>query len=144
MKHMMLSLLCMATLTGCELFRTKPEIEIQTRLVPITVYQPERPDGVNLEDVKFHVLTEENMDEKLAELRQLQGSIVLFAITPKDYENLAWNMQELRRYIRQSGEIILYYENATTVPDGENVDEWLERNQEQQRRQLQELESQEE
>ena len=34
------------------------------------------------------------------------------AISVKDYENLAINIAELRRYIEQQTEIILYYENA--------------------------------
>jgi len=34
----------------------------------------------------------------------------------KDYENLALNIAELRRYIDQQGEIIVYYEKAVTEP----------------------------
>jgi len=32
----------------------------------------------------------------------------------KDYENLALNIADLRRYINQQGEIIVYYEEAVT------------------------------
>jgi len=32
----------------------------------------------------------------------------------KDYENLALNISELKRYINQQGEIIVYYEKAVT------------------------------
>jgi hypothetical protein len=33
-------------------------------------------------------------------------------VTPKGYENLSVGMQELRRYILQQKEIIVYYETA--------------------------------
>ena len=36
-------------------------------------------------------------------------------MTPQDYENMAFNLQELRRYIRQQKEIIIYYRDATKV-----------------------------
>ena len=36
------------------------------------------------------------------------------AVTPKGYENLSLGMQELRRYILQQKEIIVYYEKAIT------------------------------
>tara|TARA_B100000900_G_scaffold415740_2_gene446936 strand:+ start:1914 stop:2036 length:123 start_codon:yes stop_codon:yes gene_type:complete len=32
----------------------------------------------------------------------------------KDYENLALNISELKRYINQQDEIIVYYEKAVT------------------------------
>ena len=49
-------------------------------------------------------------------------------MTPPDYENMAYNLQELRRYIRQQKEIILYYRKATEVAD--EAEEWLEKNEE--------------
>ena len=45
-------------------------------------------------------------------LRQRMVQIVIFAISVKDYENLANNFAELRRYIEQQKQIILYYEAA--------------------------------
>jgi len=32
----------------------------------------------------------------------------------RDYENLALNIAELRRYINQQNEVIIYYEEAVT------------------------------
>tara|TARA_B100001057_G_scaffold8474_1_gene7822 strand:- start:9584 stop:9709 length:126 start_codon:yes stop_codon:yes gene_type:complete len=32
----------------------------------------------------------------------------------KDYENLALNIADIKRYLQQQGEIILYYEQAVT------------------------------
>jgi len=35
-------------------------------------------------------------------------------LSMKDYENLALNIAEIKRYLQQQGEIILYYEQAVT------------------------------
>jgi len=38
----------------------------------------------------------------------------------KDYENLALNLADLRRYINQQNEVIIYYEKAVKEePEGE-------------------------
>ena len=38
----------------------------------------------------------------------------------KDYENLALNIADIKRYLEQQGEIILYYEKAVTDEGVEN------------------------
>jgi hypothetical protein len=102
-------------------------VQIITREVPQRIYQPPAPNSVQLEDVSWFVITEENFDEQIARLQNLQGAgWVIFAITPQDYENLAYNFQEMRRYIRQQGEVIIYYREATDPGDAA---EWQEENQ---------------
>lgn len=58
------------------------------------------------------------------------GTYVLFGLTPQDYENMAYNLQELRRYVRQQKEIILYYRQATQGDADTDSEDWLERNEE--------------
>jgi hypothetical protein len=41
---------------------------------------------------------------------------------------MAYNLQEIRRFIRQQKEIILYYRAATDAAD--DAEEWLEKNDE--------------
>ena len=38
---------------------------------------------------------------------------MVMALTPVGYESMAHNLQEMRRFIRQQKEIILYYRVAT-------------------------------
>ena len=74
----------------------------------------ERPKAVKFPPVDWYVVTEENLEEKLAELEANTGNIVFFAITPKGYENLALGIAEKRRYIKDTQAIIGYYEEALT------------------------------
>ena len=41
------------------------------------------------------------------------GDIVFVAMTVDDYELMAYNTQEIKRYINQLGEVIIYYRNVT-------------------------------
>ena len=45
------------------------------------------------------------------------GDIVFFAMTVDDYELMSYNTQEIKRYINQLGEVIVYYRNVTVNDD---------------------------
>lgn len=54
------------------------------------------------------------LDRFLDDIKVANGGDVLFvATTVKDYELMSANVQELRRYIRELGEVIVYYRNVT-------------------------------
>ena len=95
------------------------QIEYVERTIPI---QP-RPTPVSLYDLDFYAVTEENLDEFLERFEKENGDIVFFAISVPDYENIALNMGELRRFIEQQQSIILYYEENANRK--EEVDEEL-------------------
>lgn len=79
-----------------------------------------RPKPLQLNDTRVFVVTEENFDEFVKEFREIYGDVAFVALSMKDYENLAINIADLRRYINQQGEIIVYYEKAVTEePDGD-------------------------
>ena len=61
------------------------------------------------------------LDRFLDEVKKKNnGDIVFFAISVEDYELMAYNMQELRRYIREVQEVVVYYRNVT-LPNGEQA-----------------------
>jgi hypothetical protein len=76
---------------------------------------------VQLNDVKIYVVTRENYEEFLAEFEKKNGQTAYIAISVKDYENLSLNFAELRRYIEQQKQIIVYYEKA--VSPNSNADD---------------------
>lgn len=76
-----------------------------------------RPKPINLTDTRLYVVNEDNLEEFLKEFEDVNGNRAFVAFSVKDYENLALNIAELRRYIKQQGEIILYYEEAVTSQD---------------------------
>ena len=59
------------------------------------------------------------MDRFLDEMKELNnGDVVFVATTVGDYKVMAEDMQELKRYIKQLGEVIIYYRDVT-MPNGE-------------------------
>ena len=54
------------------------------------------------------------LDRFMDEMKdQNKGDILFVATTVGDYKVMATNMQELRRYIRELGEVVVYYEEVT-------------------------------
>ena len=121
-----LFLLLLSSLTACSLF-SKPEkvvvtqVEYVERTIPI---QP-RPKPVTLYDIEFYAVTKENIDEFIERFEKAEGSLVFFAISVPDYENIALNMGELRRFIESQTAIIVYYEENANPKKVEETDEEL-------------------
>ena len=80
------------------------------------------PKPLQLSDTRVFVVTKDNFEEFEKEFTELYGDLAFVALSMKDYENLALNISELKRYINQQGEIIVYYEKAVTgEPDGNKI-----------------------
>ena len=98
--------------SGCSLLRPEPKIVTVTNTVKTTVPIVAQPKAVRLNDVKIYVVSKENYEEFVKEFEAKNGADAYIAISVKDYENLSLNFAELRRYIEQQKQIIVYYENA--------------------------------
>jgi len=70
-----------------------------------------------LNDVTIYVVSKSNYEDFVAEFEKKNGGDAYIAISIKDYENLSLNFAELRRYIEQQKQIIIYYENAVKPED---------------------------
>lgn len=104
-------------LTGCLGRTPEPTVVTETEYLEQNIPIQERPEKVNFPPVDWFVVTEENLEEKLAELQDSTGNIVFFSITPKGYENLAIGIGDLRRYIKEQQAIIAYYEESLSTPE---------------------------
>jgi hypothetical protein len=93
-------------------------LTIDTKPIVIPIEKPDDPAMVRMEPVSFRVVNKDNLTQFIAELTKLQGSnnIVFIAITTTDYENLALNLADLKRYISQQKAIIVYYKTVTATP----------------------------
>ena len=76
-----------------------------------------RPKSCSLEDRENPDWPEgyTYLDRFLDEMKEQNGGEVLFvATTIGDYKVMAEDMQELKRYIKQLGEVVIYYREVTT------------------------------
>ena len=67
-----------------------------------------------MNDVYFYVVTEDTFDEFKERFTKENGDLLFYAMSVRDYENIALNMAELKRFIDQQQQIIVYYEKAVT------------------------------
>ena len=116
-------LLLTLLLSSCGYLR-KPEKEIVVQTVEVQKIIPVQPQPkpVDMIDVKFYVVTEENYEEFKEKFMKTNNDYVFYVVSVHDYENLAFNMAELYRYIRQQKEIMIYYEKAVKVKPEEKVE----------------------
>jgi len=77
------------------------------------IMQPVMPREIDLKDPYWYVVSEKNIEEFLARVEKEQGQVVFFAMSVPDYELMAYNMQELKRYIRELKEVVVYYRTVT-------------------------------
>ena len=105
------SLLLLVSLSSCS-WKPEKEVVVQTKIVKPVIEIKERPKGVKMLPVKFYVVTQKNYEEFKERFKKENGDFVFYAMSVPSYENLALDMAELRRYIEQQKEIIIYYEKA--------------------------------
>ena len=114
---MKLSLLLLLLLvSGCSMLGSKrdiPEVkpvEVVTVVKKAPMYHPPLPSNISAVPVEWTVLNPELMQEYLDDLNDGNAPTnVWYALTTKGYENLSTNMAEVKRYLRQSLNILKYY-----------------------------------
>ena len=99
--------------SSCSLVPSKKEVQITTKAIERTIIQPVMPREIDLKEPYWYVVSDKNIDEFLARVEKDQGQIVFFAMSVPDYEIMAYNMQELKRYIRELKEVVVYYRKVT-------------------------------
>ena len=111
-------LLASLTLMGCSLM-PEPKVVTVTNTVKTVVPIVAHPKKVQLNDVRIYVVSKINYDTFVKEFESKNGADSYVALSIKDYENLSLNFAEVKRYILQQKQIIIYYENAVSPPGDE-------------------------
>ena len=124
------------------------EVEIITKPIRIDIVQPVLPRAIDLKEPRWYVVSDakviENclkneegksdcklgredlypegythLDKFIDSIKKRHGGDVVFvAMSIADYEMMSYNTQEIRRYINQLGEVIVYYRNVTLNDEG--------------------------
>ena len=91
-------------------------LEVSAKPIERQIAQPVLPRELDLKEPYWYVVSEKNIDEFMARVEKDQGQLVFFAMSVPDYELMAYNMQEIKRYIKDLKEVVVYYRRVTT-PD---------------------------
>ena len=111
--------------SGCSYFKNPLKtIEIKTVEVERVIPIQNRPKPMSMNDIHFYVVTEDTFEDFKQRFLKENGDFLFYALSVRDYETLALNMAEIKRYILQQKEIIIYYEKAVApTPKVEEKDE---------------------
>ena len=99
---------------SCSLIPTK-QIEVTAKPLDRKIVQPIMPREIDLQEPRWIVITPENWEDQLAMIEQQEGELVFLAMTVPDYEIMAYNMQEIKRYISELKDVVVYYREVTTT-----------------------------
>ena len=100
----------MVLLTSC----ATRQIEVSAKPIDRQIIQPILPREIDLKEPKWYVVSDKNIEEFLERVEKDQGQVVFLAMSVPDYELMAYNTQELKRYITELQTVVVYYREVTT------------------------------
>ena len=103
---------------SCSLLPTR-EIQVSAKPIERKIVQPIMPREIDLKQVRWLTITPENFEEQFAIIKDQEGELVFLAMTVPDYETMAYNMQEIKRYITELKDVVVYYRKVTTKKEEE-------------------------
>lgn len=106
------ALLLSLLLSSCSTWDKLKRVEVKTVEVDRVIPTQNRPRQLDLNNITWFVVTDQNFDEFRRRYTKQNGSFLFYAMSVRDYETLALNMAEIKRYIEQQKQIIVYYEKA--------------------------------
>ena len=106
MKRTIIATALVLTLSGCS---TIEPLEVFSRPIEKTPLNLNDPEKIELDDVKWRVITEQNAKEIFKKLKEKNIDPVLIGLTDNDYEKLSLNMNKIRNYIIQYQYILKEY-----------------------------------
>ena len=110
-------------INGCSLIPKQPrEVEIKTVEVRIPIQHPVYPRPIDMKEPKWYVVSNKNLDEFLTNIEKEAGQMVFVAMSVPDYELMAYNLQEIKRFVKETREVIVYYRTVMS-DDEENIEE---------------------
>jgi hypothetical protein len=122
LNKIVVSTLVLVFLSGCSFLRAPPprEVEITTVQIRTPIRQPVLPRAIDMKDPEWYVVSNANLDEFLVRIEKETGG-VFFAMTPGDYELMSYNLQEIKRFIKEVKQVIVYYRAVTLDDDADTI-----------------------
>ena len=105
-QSVLVSLILITFLTSCSGVK---KLEIFKEEVPRTKLNLEKPTPLQLENLKWIIITSENADEVFKKLEEQGIDPVLWGLTDKDFELLAKNFARIRNQLMITNDLLDKY-----------------------------------
>ena len=124
-QNVLVSLILITLLTSCSSVK---KLEIFKEEVPRAKLNLEKPSPLQMEKIRWHIITSQNAEEVFKKLEEDGIDPVLFGLTDKDYELLSKNFAKIRNQLKIQNDLIDKYkeyyesedENDKTSTSGRN------------------------
>ena len=114
--------LIIALLSACSTL--PPSITVSTVPIEKPALILPRADQVVMAEIKWVIVTEDNIDDVIADLKKSGQPLAIFGLTGQGYENLSTNFSAIRTLVQQQQTIIAaykdYYEKSNEALDSAN------------------------
>ena len=120
-KKLAAPLIALMMASCCSLLPTK-QIEVTAKPMDRLITQPVLTREIDLKEPMWYVVSDKNIEEFHERLTKEHGQVVFVAMSIPDYELMSYNMQELKRYITELKEVVVYYEKVTDPEALNNVE----------------------
>ena len=104
--NVLVLLILTTLLTSCAGVKT---LEIFKKEVPRENLNLDKPTPLELENLKWIIITSENAEEVFAKLEAAGIDPVLFGLTDKDFELLAKNFAQIRQKLQETNNLLEEY-----------------------------------
>ena len=105
-QSVLLSLILITFLTSCSSVK---ELSIFKEEVPRAKLNLEKPSPLQMEKIRWHIITSQNAEEVFKKLEEDGIDPVLFGLTDKDYELLSKNFAKIRNQLKIQNDLIDKY-----------------------------------
>ena len=127
--YFLVPLIALLTVSACSRLPEKEVVTVPTILETPNIDAPtirivRRPQPVELKNADIIVVTEANLQEVIDRVKNTQGEFVLYAMTASSFEALALNFEQIKRFIEEQEQIVLYYEKSVqpSIIEEEDLD----------------------
>ena len=107
MTKIIIAILLSFCLTACQVGEKR--IKLLTIEEPRAPFDLDKPKALDLDDLKWIIITSENADEVFAKLEKEGYDPVLFGLTDKEYELISKNFARIRNHLMETNELIDKY-----------------------------------
>ena len=104
-------------ISGCSSVK---DLQIFTKEVKRTPLNLEQPKAAKMDDIEWLVINSDNYEKIFEELKKGNKSVVLFGLTDDEYEKLAVNFAQVRKYIILNRSILKKYKDYYEGDEKEN------------------------
>ena len=113
----LVSLILVTFLTSCSAVK---KLEIFKTEVPRQELQLEKPTPLELEQLRWIIITSENAEEVFKKLEEQGIDPVIFGLTDKDFELLAKNFARIRNQLKITNDLLDQYKEYYEPKKKEN------------------------